>query len=104
MSNLGENSTNSVVEQNKIGSRFNQHNIRHLFVDSNGTYCSSTKIDPCIASGIFFNEFDIEQESTETMHDEFKRIREMSEKAGYSVLRGMKEIGASVPSNHFKEN
>ena len=27
----------------------------------------------------------------------------MSEQAGYSVLRGMKELGVSVPANYFEE-
>ena len=37
------------------------------------------------------------------MHEEFKRVRDLSEKCGYSVLKGMKELGVSVPTSYFEE-
>ena len=37
------------------------------------------------------------------MHDEFKRIRDLSEASGYSVLKGMKQFGVSVPTSYIEE-
>ena len=39
----------------------------------------------------------------ETMHEEFKRIRDLSEASGYSVFKGMKEYGVSVPTSFLEE-
>ena len=100
---ISENgSVGDVKVQNKQNSRFNQFNVRHLFVDSPGYYNSSAKIDPCIATGIFFQELDHETEDIGAMEAEFKAVRGISEEVGYSVLRGLKEHKVSIPTEHLE--
>ena len=102
--NVSEHGTvGDVKVQNKQDSRFNQFNVRHLFIDSPGYYNSSTKIDPCIATGAFFRELDHETEDLATLEEEFKTVRGVSEEAGYSVLRGLKEHGVSMPTARLEE-
>ena len=54
----------SVHEQNRPYTMFNTRNVRHLFLDGDGSYNSgplqSDEQKPCIVSGAFFNELDPE--------------------------------------------
>ena len=97
----------NIREQNKNGSHFNKRNIRHLFVDANGTF-NSGPIDLeagqiCMASGAFFRELDRETvENVEELNEMFKYVRNISESIGrYSVLRGFKELGMSLPTSNL---
>jgi hypothetical protein len=36
--------------------KFIQYGVTQLFVDSHGFYCSGDRCDPCIATGIFYEE------------------------------------------------
>ena len=93
--------------QNKPNSEFNKRNIRQLFIDGSGTY-NSGPVDPesamCLVSGAFYRELDHEQvESNDELNELFKHVRNVSEKVGkYSVLRGLKELGVSVPTEFLE--
>ncbi|CDW77848.1 UNKNOWN [Stylonychia lemnae] len=60
--------------------------IIHLFVDSDEVYCSSDKCDPCITSGIFFEEPKVDFDEWEYFIQVFDRINEISKAIGYKVL------------------
>ena len=64
----------SIREQNNLESHFNKRNVRHLFIDGQGTYNSGpidldSKI--CVASGAFYHELDKENATVEELHDLF---------------------------------
>ena len=80
---------------------FNTMNVRHLFIDGDGSYNSGPTTEsgrPCIVSGAFQYELDPDVHSVEELNERFKKVRAVSERAGYSVLRGMKERGMSLPT------
>jgi hypothetical protein len=57
-------------------------------VDSDGFYCSSERCDPCIVTGIFFEEPVLD--TSETMQDlerVFGNLLEASQTCGYQVFR-----------------
>lgn len=94
----------SVSEQMRPSTMFNTLNVRHLFIDGEGSYNSGSITGrTCIVSGAFFNELDSEVKSVEELNDRFKEVREASEKAGFSVLRGMKERGIALPTENLAE-
>jgi len=71
-----------VREQNRPDTAFNMRNIRRLFIDSEGSYNSGPLADemqPCIVSGVFYNELDPEVNSIEELNDQFKHVRTASE-------------------------
>ena len=77
-------------------------NVRRLFIDGDGSFNSGpvdSDVNPCIVTGVFYNELDPEVSSVDELNELFKHVRTHSEKAGYSVLRGMKEYGVSVPTS-----
>ena len=82
-------------------------NVRHLFIDGQGTFNSGpVDLDAgeiCLASGAFFSELDRDQvESVDEMNERFKYVRGISESVGkYSVLRGYKEFGMSLPTSNL---
>ena len=82
-------------------------NVRHLFIDGQGTFNSGpVDLDAgeiCLASGAFFSELDKDQvESVDEMNERFKYVRGISESVGkYSVLRGYKEFGMSLPTSNL---
>ena len=103
-SDLDDLRTVNVEQQNKPGTMFNLQNVRRLFIDCDGSFNSGPMDDDqrrCIVSGIFFNELDAEVNSVDELNTLFKDVRTQSEKAGYSVLRGMKEKGVAVPTEYL---
>ena len=56
-----------------------------------------------MVSGAFFRQLDRDTvESIDELNELFKKVRNVSESIGrYSVLRGLKELGVSVPSNNM---
>lgn len=91
-----------IKNQNSLSGHFAMRNIRHLFVDSNGTYHSAPinnqgpHSDPCIVSGVFFKELDRETTDQVDLNEYFKHVRTVSEQAGYSVLQGIKSQGCPL--------
>lgn len=97
-----------IREQNRPGTAFNTQNVRRLFIDGDGSYNSGPlvvqdKQQPCIVSGVFYEELDPEVNSVEELNEKFKLVRTISEKTGYSVLRGYKQIGLSVPTEDLAQ-
>ena len=45
--------------------KFFKHSVSQLFVDSDGIYCSSARCDPCIVTGVFYEEPQLENEESE---------------------------------------
>jgi len=90
-----------VREQNKPDTKFNMQNVRRLFIDGDGSFNSGPvdDLNPCIVSGVFYNELDPEMNSVDELEALFKHVRDNSKKAGYSVLHGMKEYGVSIPTS-----
>jgi len=65
---------------------FKNQNVRQLFVNSNGTYNTSDNCDPCIASGIFFQELEQDLNQDSDMIDLYQKTKNESENCGYQVL------------------
>lgn len=71
----------SIREQNNPDSHFNKRNVRHLFIDGQGTYNSGpVDLDSelCIVSAIFYNELDRDNSTLEDLYNQFKRVRYVS--------------------------
>ena len=49
--------------------------MRHLFVDSNGTYNTGTDEAPIIATGIFFKELDRDVDAVDDLFNYFKHVK-----------------------------
>ena len=64
--------------------------MRHIFVDSNGTFSSGIDKAPVLVSGIFVKELDREIESIDDMFSYYKQVRALSEMQGYAVVQGIK--------------
>lgn len=77
--------------------------MRHLFVDSNGTYSSGSDKAPVIVSGIFIKQLDREQEAIEDMFDYYKHIRGLSESHGYAIIQGLKQHGVPCTYTRLQE-
>ena len=89
----------SVHEQMRPETLFNKMNIRHLFLDGDGAYNSGPISGKrCVVSGAFYNELDPEVNSMEEVNELFIKVRKVSEKTGFSVLRGYKEVGIALPT------
>ena len=73
-----------------------QQCVRHLFVDSNGTYNSGVDESPVIVSGIFVKELDRETDSLDDLFDYYKHVRKVSEMQGYAVIQGLKQFNMPV--------
>ena len=57
---------------------FQKSNVNHLFIDADGYYNSSTHCDPCLASGIFYDEPAPDRDPEEKFLEVFSRILECS--------------------------
>jgi hypothetical protein len=64
-------------------------NIKNLFLDNDGFYCSSNLCDPCIVSGICYNEPTLDYHEDEEFTKVFNHVKDCSKKAGYKVLEEM---------------
>jgi len=56
-----------------------------------------------IVSGIFIKQLDRDKESTEDMFDYYKHVRGVSEKQGYAVIQGLKQIGIPCTYSRLQE-
>jgi len=80
-----------------------QQCVRHLFVDSNGTFNTGSDVCPTIASGIFVQELDREAESPFAMNEYFKHVRDLSDENGFAVLQGIKQFGRPMRADLLEE-
>lgn len=69
-----------------------RNNIRQLFIESDGWYCTSDKCDPCVASGILFYEPILITETEETFFEIYIKVKSCCEKAGYHTLNSLTGI------------
>ena len=74
------------VEDIRDQTNFKKYNINNLFVDNDGYYCSSDRCNPCIATGIFYEEPYLEVDPDEKFENIFRRADEASKRAGYRVI------------------
>ena len=66
---------------------FKKYNVMNLFIDNDGYYCSSDKCNPCVATGIFYEEPYLEVDPDEKFLEVFRKTDEASKQAGYRVIQ-----------------
>ena len=96
-----EGNPDNQVDVANPNSKFNKHNVRKLFIDGGGTYNSHHANQIVAVTGAFFDEPDRDLAEIEELNQAFISLRKLSEKCGYSVLRGLKERGVSVRTSFF---
>ena len=79
---------------------FARNNVTHLFVDSDGFYCSSDCCDPCIATGIFYEEPVLDMDDKDVFQRVYEKLRECSEKSGYHTVNEGNEVNQARMSEY----
>jgi len=69
-----------------------QNSIKHLFIRSEGFYCSSNECGLCVASGAFYREPDYEVASLEEIIEMVQEAEKASLAAGYNILEDFAKL------------
>lgn len=82
-----------------------RHSVTQLFVDNDGIFCSSERCDPCIVSGIFYEEPVLEGRDDYEVRIEqtFQKLIKCSKLAGYNILREALRLREDQPDPTFDQ-
>eukprot|EP00347_Sterkiella_histriomuscorum_P001942 403370075 len=81
---------------NQADAHFENINIKNVFVDNDGIYCSSTECDPCIVSGIFYEDPLVDIDNEDEFQRVFEKTFEISKKHNFNVILDENQINGNA--------